>query len=256
MPFFRAGERVVYFVHVPKCGGTSVEEYLQSRFGPVAFLNNRFMDLPEAARWSRTSPQHIDRETLAQLFPDGFFDAAFAVVRHPVARILSTYHFQVAVEKRVPPGLAFADWLRQQVAARERDPFLIDNHFRPQMDFLPEGCAIFHLEHGLDALVPFLDALAGSEDGARFIGHVNRREAGRSREAVPRAEDLALIAEIYAADFAGLGYLPDQKLPARPKPVLAADFLARNARARARAARPLNRLAARIRRGIRRRLGQ
>lgn len=264
MPIVRIGPKLVYFAHVPKCAGSSVEDYLADRFGALAMLDRRFLSVPEGGRWSRTSPQHVDWASLTRMVPAGFLDACFAVVRHPLDRAVSAYRFQAEVEGTVPEGMGFGDWLRAEAAARRDDPFRSDNHSRPQADFLPPAgdalaCTIFHMEHGLDALVPYLDALAGSATGPRALRHTNK--AGHNTKGIhrqigpvqPDAADRALVAEIYAADFARLGYAPDRREPLAPPPVLTAETLARAARERARADRPLWRLADKVRRRLRQR---
>ncbi|MBD3624759.1 MAG: sulfotransferase family 2 domain-containing protein [Rhodobacteraceae bacterium] len=257
MPFFRAGPGIYFFAHVPKCAGSSVEDYLRDRFGRPGFVDNRFVQRPEAERWTRTSPQHADWATVERLFGPDFFDGAFAVVRHPLSRAVSAYHFQVEVEKTAPAGIGFGDWLQEMRARQAREPFAIDNHFRPQVDFLPPGCALFHLEHGVDALVPYLDRLTGTTGGPRAIGHANRRGGGSGGgkdrgKAAPDPAAVALVAEIYAEDFRRLGYRPDSPDPAAAPPALDPRSVAEAAADRARSARPDRRLVARVRRKVRR----
>ncbi|MHA3980924.1 sulfotransferase family 2 domain-containing protein [Halovulum sp. GXIMD14794] len=264
MPFFRAGSGIYYFAHVPKCAGSSVEAYLRTRFGEMSFLDDRFLLRPEAERWTRTSPQHADWTTVRRLFGEGFFDGAFAVVRHPVSRAISAYHFQIEVEGTAPADISFHDWLQEMRSRQALDPFAIDNHFRPQVDFLPEDCAIFHLEHGLDALVPYLDRLTGVSDGPRAIGHINSRGTAKTAPGVNMAgaktatkasagpSEIALLAEIYAEDFRRLGYRPDSPDPIAAPPTLDPQIIAEAAAARARSARPVNRLLRRVRRRVRR----
>ena len=255
MPIVRIGTGLVYYAHVPKCGGTSVEDYLRDRFGPLGFLNRAFTALPAASRWSATSPQHIDWASLSQLFPPDYFTAAFAVVRHPVAHAFSAWQFQAEVEKVVSPDLAFAVWLRQQAEFVHKNPFLADNHLRPQGDFIGEDCTIFHLEHGLEAIIPWLDQLAGNQTGPRAMAHSNKGAAAIGAKPIPSSADIALIAGIYAGDFARFGYAPDQRLPLAPMPDPGPDFLAQAAAARARAGRLIPRTTARIKRRLRKWLG-
>ena len=87
MPFFKAAQKIVYFAHVPKCGGSAVEDYLLARFGAVSFLDKNFFAQPASLHWTRSSAQHISADALVRLFPADFFDASFAVVRHPVDRL-------------------------------------------------------------------------------------------------------------------------------------------------------------------------
>lgn len=253
MPVFRHGAEWSYFAHIPKCGGTSVERYLMARFGPIGFFD-KTVSLRRDTAWSRTSPQHVDWATLAALLPPEFFASVFAVVRHPVARAVSAYHFQIEVERAIDPATGFSDWLRAQARAFAADPYVTDNHFRPQVDFLPaQGAAIFHLEHGLEAIIPYLDRLAGDAAGPRFIERANSRDGDRRRRggaAAPGPEDLALIEEIYAADFARFGYAVDRPTPAAARPEVAAEILAARDAGRAPAGRTIGRLTTRIRRGL------
>lgn len=260
MPVFKVGEKLCYFSHVPKCGGSSVEAYLNARFGPIGFLDNAFLRRDQTVRWSRTSPQHIDWASLQHFFPEAMFDAVFAVVRHPVNRIVSAYHFQTEVEGTFAGSIGFSDWLTSEFERHGADPFLVDNHIRPQIDFMPKNCTIFHLEHGLDAIVPYLDGLAGGASGPRSIGHANKRrsegrEGGGAVEAPMDLADLARISEFYARDFARFGYNPAHAEPATPKPVLSDEYIAaRDAEIR-QSSKLLHRATTRIRRGIVNRLG-
>lgn len=222
MPIFRAGSKLVYFAHVPKCAGSSMLHYLRDRFGTVAFHNGRFHYIPEEARWSRTSPQHIDAETLAQMFPEGFFDASFAIVRHPVSRMVSAYHFQQDVEKSVARNMTFHDWLESIAAARAKDPFVFDNHVRPMDEIVPEGAKIFQLEKGFDPFIGWLDEISGKADGQRELPKVNERgthKKGNAGKLVPTVAEVDLVAKIYARDFERFGYSIDsRKYPSGAEP--------------------------------------
>ena len=189
------------------------------RFGPLALVDTGHLARPPERRWSRTSPQHVDRASLARLFPDGFFAASFAVVRHPVSRLVSAYHFQREVEGAAPEGTGFSDWLADLPERLAEEPFAFDNHVRPMDEMVPEGAEIFHLEHGLDAIVPWIDAVAGGGDGPRAIPKVNEKAPGGAK-AVPTEADLARIAQVYAADFARFGYRPGEKAPLAPPPAV------------------------------------
>lgn len=239
MPFFRTAGKTCYFSHIPKTGGTSVEDYLIERFGPLAMLEPRFNFIPPAERWCQTSPQHIEWKSLQMFLPLELIDAVFTVVRHPIARTVSGYHFQIQVEKSIPPETPFSDWLNDQIRMMQENPFALDNHMRPQVDFVPEGAAVFHLEFGLDPLVPYFDTLAGNSEGPRSIGHSNKRKkpAGATETpdwAKPSQADIDRLCEIYAEDFSRFGYRPEEKKPATPPPELPNAFLEARARELAR----------------------
>lgn len=228
MPFFRTAGKTCYFSHIPKTGGTSVEDYLIERFGPLAMLERRFNFIPQPERWCQTSPQHIEWKSLQMFLPLELIDAVFTVVRHPIARTESGYHFQIQVEKSVPPETPFSDWLKTQVRMLKENPFALDNHMRPQVDFVPEGAAVFHLEFGLDPMVPYFDELAGNTDGPRMIGHSNKRKKPKTEApdwARPSQADIDLLCDLYAEDFERFGYVPGEKKPQVEKPALPQSFL-------------------------------
>lgn len=216
MPIVRHRGTLIYYAHVPKCAGSAVNRYLAERFGPVAMQDERFQRRPARERWTRSSPQHVDRRSLGVLFPEGFFDAVFTIVRHPVSRITSVYSFQREVERTIPEELGFSDWLDGLAETMASEPFAFDNHARPMDDIVPEGARVFRLEDGLDGLVGWLDEVSGSSDGPRAIAPANRRSdrRGAGEPVRPSGGDLALIEEIYGRDFVRFGY--EVEAPARP----------------------------------------
>ena len=255
MPVFRASGKLVYYAHVPKCGGSSVANYLAERFGPLGFHDNAYTSRPEPQRWTRSSPQHVDAATLERLLPPGLFDAMFAVVRHPVQRVTSIYHFQAEVEGSIPPGTSFSDWLASLQPNAPEAPFAYDNHIRPMTQIVPEAATVFHLEHGLDAVIGWFDHIAGDAKGPRAILPENRQgeyQKAPVARVKPSPEDLSHIAELYAEDFSRFGYDLASPKPKAAAPVLSAAFLAERDRALAAAQSPL----ARLRRKISRRMAR
>lgn len=218
MPFFRIDDRLHYYAHVPKCAGTSVEAYLEDRFGPLAFVNRRYLNDPEARRWTKSSPQHVPLDALYKLVPDVWIASSFAVVRHPLSRLCSTFGFQAGVEGTVPADWTinefFADWL-----TRENDaPFLYDGHLLPQTALVPADAAAFRIEDGLDAVIGHLDGLAGNRGGPRAMPVVNVKQLGGETEKarlVPSPGILSEVETYYAEDFARFGYTMDTLLPLR-----------------------------------------
>lgn len=228
MPIIRTQSDLIFFAHVPKCAGSAIEEYLSARFDRIAFEDNAYMRQPVEQRWNKSSPQHIDLGSLNRLFPTGFFDHSFAVVRHPVARVISAFHFQLEVERSISETTSFVDWLRLVQDEAELNPFQYDNHVRPMTDLVPEGAQIFYLEHGLDAVIPWLDQITGNTDGPRAFTHKNKRGAytrNAQAQVAPGDEELALIEEIYGADFDRFGYRIGQKQPDAAKPALPESFV-------------------------------
>jgi Sulfotransferase family len=218
MPIFRINDQLHYFAHVPKCGGSSVNDYLTQRFGPLAFNEPGRHNVPDSQRWNRSASQHIPLAALDRLVPRHWFASSFAVVRHPVRRVISAYFYARDVGSSVPLGTGFDAWVTTAFTWIDTDPHRRASHVLPQSDLVPEDAHIFRLEDGLELVVPYLDTLAGNAEGPRQIP---TRNVGKWRhdEAPPAitAQTLALINRIYAADYARFGYTV---------PTTAADALA------------------------------
>ena len=218
MPLFRVNGQLHFFAHVPKCAGTSVEHYLRERFGGLAFYDNFHTQTPANTRWTLTSPQHVDTASFYKLIPENWIASSFAVVRHPVRRVISAFHFQSEVEGKLAADHSIDDWLASWISTADTNGFMYDNHLRRQTELVPADAQIFHLEHGLDGVVSYLDALAGNSNGPRSILADNTRKAGHKPATRLSDRSLALITDYYAADFARFGYaLTD------PKPLAAKD---------------------------------
>lgn len=213
MPLIKANGKLVYFAHVPKCAGTAVARYIEARFGPPALADRQFLSVEEPLRWTRSSPQHIPLDALRRLFPPGFFDASFAVVRHPADRMASVFLFQREKEGTIPAELGFSDWLIRIAGERALAPFGYDNHTRPMVDFVPEEAVLFRIEDGVEAVEAWIDATFGGQTSAEpvHIPRINTRYR-RLKDGPPMppfaltADDRALVADLFAADFDRFGY--------------------------------------------------
>jgi hypothetical protein len=201
MPFYRYREQILYYAHIPKCAGTSLNEYLEARFGKPAMQDRRYIKDPALSPWNKTSPQHIDRDALTRLFPRGFYDESFAVVRHPEARIASVFAFQKK-ERRIPRWMPISIWLASLERRRRRNPYIYDNHARPQVDFLPERTTIFRMEDGLDRVVNWLDERFTTEARDLRIGHAKRSD----KIIVLDESSRSLVQRLYSADYEAFGY--------------------------------------------------
>lgn len=203
MPFFKHSGKLIYFAHVPKCAGTSIENYLVTRYGPAAFLDRKLTP-GNKHNWCRTSPQHLSVEQLDRLFPEGFFDAGFAFVRDPLARVRSAFHFHQTKRKKIPAEESFEEWLPR---IAEFDKFAharFDDHFRPQGWFVPQWCKIFRLEDGFDDFIPWLDEWSGD---THSVG-IGRALVGKYQATELPPALRAFVRDYYADDYARFG-LPD-----------------------------------------------
>ena len=176
MPIFRINKDLHYYAHVPKCGGSSVEHYLVDRFGPMGLRDTEEKLIHPTLRWTRTTPVHIPAVALARIVPPDWIASSFAVVRHPVRRLISAFFQGRDVAGRIPLSADFNAWFAEAAVWVGKDPYRNGGHLEPQTTFIPPGSRIFRLEDGLEQVVPYLDALAGNSDGPReivLLGHID-----------------------------------------------------------------------------------
>jgi len=212
MPFCKTDAGLLYFAHVPKCAGTSVEIYLEQRFGALAFADREYLSVPPDQRWPRSSPQHISVTSLTRLIPASFFDHVFTVVRHPVNRVISVFQFQQENENLISNEMCFSEWLCEIEKRRNEFPFVWDNHIRPMNELVPERAKVFKLEAGLAPVTRWLDELDPKTASMREIPVHNTRQQRldwlklAGEPANVSDDDKARIRAIYAVDFRRFGY--------------------------------------------------
>ena len=208
MPIFIHSGEMHYFCHVPKCAGTSVEYLLEQEFGELLLLTRSHFSLPAERRWSRTSPQHIAYEDLRQLFPVKRLASSFAIVRDPLARLISAYKHAWR-HRELAQGTSLERWFDDYLLLRQSYPYAYDNHLRPQVDFLLPGAKLFRMEDQMDQLLVWLQQTFGINPDATLDHHNTGELATRDLRVEKRpisAGFLDKVTEFYAADYRQFGY--------------------------------------------------
>ena len=206
MPLFVKGAVSVLYIHVPKTGGTSIEHLFQSQGFRSEFLDagpqNSFN------KYRKCSPQHLHAEPLLALLRPGTIDFTFMTVRHPFSRLLSEYKMRVRIDREPLP---LCRWLDRVLKRYVETPHLMDNHFRPQSEFVIPGCDVFRQEDGFGAT--FLERLEQrtgmtlSDDEAWSITHHNR-DTGLHVEQAEIDRARPIVEQFYRQDYATFGYPP------------------------------------------------
>jgi len=144
MPFLEAAGKKVLFIHIPRTGGTSTEEWLR-RMAPLRFFT---FGVPS---FLKCTPQHLTYSDIQAIFGDAYFDYAFTIVRNPYRRLESEYKMRHVLAKQGFFGgmEPFPAWLEATLWEARGNPWHLDNHVRPQWQFSSKHLKVFKFEEGL-----------------------------------------------------------------------------------------------------------
>lgn len=202
MPVFVRDDRRVLFVHVPKTGGSAVEDAFRDDGWDVHFLDRTSRRHP-AQQLRRCSPQHMHAALLEQTLRLDRVDLGFTVVREPLARFRSEYLWR----HREDPQLEAAEverWGRRVLERYAQDPFVRDNHIRPQSEFVLPNTRVHRYEDGLQAAVDDVYRSLGL-GGTATVPRAPGSPVG-SAEVPLTGGFTARLREFYEQDFERFGY--------------------------------------------------
>lgn len=223
MPSLTLDDRLIWFAHCPKAGGTSIETLLVNTWADqVGHLRWGWDLWWKRGGWREASPpcspQHLVWRDAEQILPTAP-DLVFALVRDPATRMMSEYRYQRRYRRGTWAGRAFAllpfpIWIRVMLAVAQRNPYAFDNHLRPQSDFIPVHARVFRLEDGIGPVVDWLGQVTQTGDLAVPPQMLKTAPGPR-----PALGTLALIGAVFAEDYARFGYTTPTP-PALPRRAL------------------------------------
>jgi hypothetical protein len=195
MPLYRHDANIIFFVHIPKTGGSSIERGLKKAGAREA------LKFKKKRAYSKSTLQHMHASVYKEAVGSKFVDYAFTVVRNPFDRFASEYKMKV-----IDAGVAADahDWAVTNFNRFAEFAFTRDNHIRPQTEFLSEWVEVFRFENGLEA--PMVEACGHLGLSPPTLTHSRR---GSSARINVRRETLDAIRTFYSEDFLRLGYAAD-----------------------------------------------
>lgn len=208
MPVLTTDNAKILYIHVPKTGGTYVEELLRS-YGQLTGVhyNTDVHDFP-------CSPQHFHSSLYQPIyFSEGIretnpFDFVFMTVRNPYTRLISEYHRRdrtLFAEDDSVENLN--EWCKTVLTLMKFQPYYLDNHLRPQWEFQPTCCetTIYKQEKGFDKLANKLSELI------ELFPERDNKRLNVSRVVFKKKHlyntTKKLVAETYAEDFRRFRYV-------------------------------------------------
>lgn len=205
MTVYTRGDTKLLYVHVPKTGGTSIELAFRKAGWVETYREPRHAE----NQYTRCSPQHMHARQLADTFWLKKFHGIFMTVREPIARFRSEYLMRHDRRKSFPVDAASVEeWAFNQFERQRRNPYHLDNHLRPQSEFLVPRARVYKLEDGLDTMLKDINEtfeIDGPSEAPRVKeGGTAHAVSSRDIEISDRLRDELHVR--YASDYRMFGY--------------------------------------------------
>ena len=203
MPAFRIRNKNVLFIHVPKTGGTTVENFLETH-GKMSLHSQGvklFKPLSNSLLTRSLPLQHFHADLLTEMFATDFFDYTFMIVRDPLERLISEYRYSRTLG-RLDAQLNFEHWARLMLGLTAFAPNLRNNHFRPQSQFKCFNAEVFKLEDRMDHILASVCSRLGIPAHEK-VPH-ERKMTGDAFDVTPATK--ARVRTVYDMDYQMFGY--------------------------------------------------
>ena len=194
----------ILFLHVPKCGGSSVVDMFAS-YGFSPQLQMRGLP-PQDCFF--VSPQHQTTATLKNIINQDKLTDMFILVRNPYARIKSEFKwaYRNTPSKNLPD---FNEWVLNSLNQASVKNFYNDNHFRPAIDFIESDrpCRIFKLEDGIEFIDEYYLQGQGSTVASKRVHSKNSLAfQHKAPDLILNDESIRTVNHFYKNDFSAFGY--------------------------------------------------
>lgn len=206
MPTFAKENTSALYLHVPKTGGTYVEQLMLAN-GFLMYHWSSRRTIGAIKRAERAPLQHMHREMILSLFEPSSFSFVFMTVREPISRLVSEFRMRNPLEK---DPRAAKKWMLNSLKSCRSDRFLHENHIRPQVDFLIDGSSVFRQEDGFgESFVNSLETGTAttfqSRSTKRHMEAKSTLSEAEIRSGMKRS-DLEFVADFYKEDYEVFGY--------------------------------------------------
>jgi hypothetical protein len=172
----------------------------------------------EQLAWAQSTPQHLEFDASRALIPEGFADASFAIMRDPLARLLSEYRYRatrcngqntytgflsgleeikVELDWNEEFQGTFDEWVSVVFDRCVEVPHVCDNHIRPQVDFIGLNMKVFLFERGLQKVHRWIDEVT---DTPQVQDPLDRNES-RKFDIEVSSKTNAKIRKFYESDY-------------------------------------------------------
>ena len=219
MPLFRLNsdnksELNILFLHIPKCGGSTIEGYF-NQLNCQTFFKGEYKPLKGLIK---AESQHFTYKVLEEILNIDDVDFIFSIVRNPFARLASEFRYrngQIALvseaKKMGFKNIIYkdpAEWVVNVLLSQMRYPHVLGNHLVPMHEYIgPEVKNIYYIEHGMNSIITDIEIQVGvsfsDQDCMRLNSTAIDPGQVTDEERIIRENFLScnLVAKFYEKDF-------------------------------------------------------
>lgn len=205
MPLLLKGSRSILFMHIPKCGGSSIVELFKGN-GFSSQLEIRGL---APLKCLTASPQHQTPAILKTFIRQKYLEDIFIVVRNPYQRIRSEFNW-IHRYKNTYERPDFNEWILSSLRKASRDANYADNHFRPSIDFIDGEmpCKIFRIEDGISHIKEYYLHDINSSDSKEdpYAKGADKYYRNKNSKVNFTEESINAINSFYKHDFKAFDY--------------------------------------------------
>lgn len=207
MPIFIKNDLSVLYIHVPKTGGGTVLQMFKENGFTVHYCDTSNITAGFNS-YRRCSPQHYHADLLSATLRLERFDYAFMSVREPINRLKSEFLWRCYANgtKEIDPNA----WARHIFSRYRDNPFILDNHIRPQHEFVMGSVDVFKYEEMFtnDWYNQLSKKIGLIIKKPRRSLHVSKDYSGRKVSNIEFDPSISKkIIDFYEIDFSEFGYV-------------------------------------------------
>ena len=194
----------IYFVHIPKCAGTTVEFLFEKKLNLETFFAPN--DYIKVRKYLKIPPVHFDISLIEQIFTlEKLY--SFAIVRNPFDRILSDFNWAKTKSTGAEffKKLSFEEFCSYCFNQYRLDNNFMANHIMPQHKFISSRInKVFKLEDGLENAIEEVF----NDLGLKLSNHLNlpKINASKYKKIEINISTKQKIYDFYEEDFIKFNY--------------------------------------------------